>query len=135
MCDILENLFDDQILQIWPKNNNSPESNLEAFKITDDLHSHNLIDGLFTFKKYRNKTKFVNNSANIKKSKNYVANFFQVGSRSVKNHLIMSLMELIWGNMFNYNINILKKSGSVLSANKEVIDNIMVSYKSNKIFW
>jgi secreted Zn-dependent insulinase-like peptidase len=119
----LENLFDNYILQIWPNNNNSSESNLDAFKLMDDLHSHNLIDGLFTFKKFRNKTKKANST---EKAKNYVANFYQVGSRTVKNHLLMSLMEMIWGNMFNYNIKILNKVGHVLSAKKEVIDNVLV---------
>jgi secreted Zn-dependent insulinase-like peptidase len=124
----LEKSFDKYIPNV-PKTVANTESNLEAFKLIDSLHSHNFVDGSFVFKKFgenKNGNITTKTGKTAKEKNNYLLNYYQVGMRNVKNYLLMSLVEIAWGNMFNYQIRVLNKIGNVLSAKKEVIDNIMV---------
>jgi hypothetical protein len=93
----------------------------EIFKksaLMNRLHSHNLIDGSFVYKR------LTSNLGN--KKMNYISNYFQVGVRSVKNDLLSNFVELLWGNLFNYHIKNLKKIGNVITAKRLEIDNIIV---------
>jgi secreted Zn-dependent insulinase-like peptidase len=131
----LEKSFENYIPNV-PKTDANTESNLEAFKLINSLHSHNFVDGSFVFKKYENKNKSITTKTGktAKEKNNYLLNYYQVGMRNVKNYLLMSLVEIAWGNMFNYQIRVLNKIGNVLSAKKEVIDNIMVINLFNNLF-
>lgn len=103
-------------------------------KIMHLLHSHNLIDGIFVFRG------MVSNNTHIYKNKNIIGNFFQVGKRDLKENLMMTLTEMIWGNLFKLNIN--KKDnkskrslGNLITGSKKIIDNVMVFKIKFSIFF
>jgi len=115
--------------------NNKKSKNKHSKKISNDkkttqkimnlLHSHNLIDGIFVYRG------MVSNNTHISKNKNIIGNFYQVGKRDLKENLMMTLTEMIWGNLFKFNIN--KKDnkskrsiGNLISGSKKIIDNVMV---------
>jgi insulysin len=102
---------------------NKPEQNLEEFKLIDYLHSHSFVDGSFVYRK--NVTNFKSNT---------VTNYYQIGTRNSKSSLIMDLIQLIWGNIFKYNLQVLNKVGKVIVSEKQIFDNVMVSYSPSNLF-
>ena len=56
-----------------------------------------------------------------------VENYFQVGTRDYKISLVMNIIEMVWGNMFYYYLRTIKQLGYIVSANKQIIDNYMVT--------
>ena len=106
-------------------NNSKKNSNKKSgTKLMHLLHSHNLIDGSFVYRG------ILPNNTHITHSRNIVANFYQIGKRDIKENLMMTLIEMIWGNLFKMNINKKDKNkhsiGNLISSSKKIIDNIMV---------
>jgi secreted Zn-dependent insulinase-like peptidase len=103
---------------------NKPEQNLEEFKLIDYLHSHSFLDGSFVH--IKNVTNFKSNT---------VTNYYQIGTRNSKSSLIMDLIQLIWGNIFKYNLQVLNKVGKVTVSEKQMFDNVMVSYSHTNLLF
>ena len=66
-------------------------------------------------------------------NKNVVGNFYQVSKRDLRSNLMMTMVEMIWGNLFKLNISNRKEKnkvlGNVITTSKKIIDNIMVNKK------
>jgi len=56
----------------------------------------------------------------------FIANFYQIGVRDIRNHLITSLLELSWGKTFYYELRTVKQYGYIVNGGKRIFDNIMV---------
>lgn len=90
------------------------------------LHNHYLFDGSFVYRSLHT------NTTHLNYNKNLIGNFFQVGKRDYKENLMMTLTQMIWGNLFKLNINKKDKNkhslGNYVSGSKKIIDNIMVIF-------
>ena len=56
----------------------------------------------------------------------FIANYYQIGLRDVKQHLITSLLELTWGNTFYHQLRTVKQYGYIVYGGKSIMDNVMV---------
>jgi hypothetical protein len=105
-------------------------------KITNFLHNHILITRPYTFRTAYN----INSHYTF--NKNVIGNFYQIGKRDLRYNLMMTMTEMIWGNLFKLNISKKEKNktiGNVITTSKKIIDNIMVknylNFKSNYLFF
>jgi hypothetical protein len=99
------------------------EANLAQFGLNDMLHSQYKLYGSSVFKKYIENKKIENN---------YIANYYQIASRTVKKRVMMDMVQLIWGNLFNYYIKVQNKAGNVIKTGQEIADNTLVNYFNYK---
>jgi secreted Zn-dependent insulinase-like peptidase len=90
----------------------------KKWALMNELHSHNYLDGSFVYKHMQTKSE--------DNKMNYISNYYQIGVRSIKTIILSNFVELLWGNLFNYQIRTLKKIGNVISSKRLVIDNITV---------
>ena len=93
-------------------------------RITNALHSHTMITRAYT---YRGS---LNNNPHYTFNKNVIGNFYQIGKRDLRSNLMMTMIEMIWGNLFKLNLGRKEKNkiiGSVITTSKKIIDNIMVN--------
>jgi hypothetical protein len=121
----LENFYGDTKLISYRnrKSKITTKSKRNIMKITNYLHSHILITRPYTFR-----TAF-NINSHYTFNKNVIGNFYQVGKRDLRSNLMMTLIEMIWGNLFKINISRKEKNktiGNVITTSKKIIDNIMV---------
>jgi secreted Zn-dependent insulinase-like peptidase len=93
-------------------------STLDANRMINYLHSHKTITQPLIYR-------VINDLKN--EHNNLVYNYFQVGYRDYKTSLIMNIIEMIWGNMFYFQLRTVSQLGYIVSANKEVTDNYMVN--------
>jgi secreted Zn-dependent insulinase-like peptidase len=92
-------------------------TSFNANKMINYLHSQKQISQPIIFR-------IIND---LKKEHNHlVYNYFQVGLRDYKTSLIMNILEMIWGNMFYFQLRTVSQLGYIVSANKEITDNYMV---------
>lgn len=82
-------------------------------KVISQFHSHLQIGSPVIY--YRT----INSSISI------VTNYFQIGPRDIKNTLYMSIVQILWGNMFYYFLKNQETADQVISANKQTIDSTL----------
>jgi len=58
---------------------------------------------------------------------NVVVNYYQTGELDIKNYIIMSLIEIAWGNTFFYELRTIKQLGYIVAAGKALVDTTMVT--------
>jgi secreted Zn-dependent insulinase-like peptidase len=67
----------------------------------------------------------VNND--LKKEQNhFIANFYQIGVRDIRSHILTSLLELSWGKSIYHELRTVKQYGYIVNGKKSIYDNIMV---------
>jgi hypothetical protein len=92
-------------------------------KIINSFHGHIIITRAYTFRGA------LNDNPNYSFNRNAIGNFYQIGKRDLHSNLMMTLVEMIWGNLFKININRKENNkiiGNVITTSKKIIDNIMV---------
>jgi secreted Zn-dependent insulinase-like peptidase len=57
-----------------------------------------------------------------------VANYYQVGYRSVKNSILSYLVDLTWGSNFYYELRTVRQLGYIVRSGLRRINNILVIY-------
>jgi hypothetical protein len=95
-------------------------------------HGHIIITRAYTFRSA------LNDNPNYSFNRNAVGNFYQIGKRDLHSNLMMTMIEMIWGNLFKLNINRNENDkifGNVLTTSKKIIDNIMVKIYYENIYY
>jgi secreted Zn-dependent insulinase-like peptidase len=101
------------------------DSRIDTTKMVNYLHSQKQIAQPIIYRTVND----------LKKEHNHlVYNYFQVGVRDYKTSLIMNIIEMIWGNMFYFQLRTVSQLGYIVSANKELQDNYMVNIP-NLVFY
>lgn len=91
-------------------------------KLTNSLHNHILVTRPYIYRGA------LNNNPHYTFNKNVIGNFYQIGKRDLRNNLMMTMIEMIWGNLFKLNLGKKEKNkviANVISTSKKIIDNNM----------
>lgn len=64
-------------------------------------------------------------NSNEKSKTNIVYNYFQVSKYTIKNNLLMKIIQMLWGNMFHFYLKSVEQLGTNVSADKEILDNYL----------
>lgn len=99
------------------KNNLANFYGIDESKIDDMLIEHSNIEGSYIVRTTNDLPEEINHAT---------INYFQIGTRDVDKSLMMNLMELIWGNLFYYNLRTVKQLGYIVGNSKYIKDNQMV---------